>query len=45
LSADASIHLEAIKSPLRVMIVLDVVAECVEEFFVQTDFQNLVISA
>jgi len=45
LSADASIHLEAIKSPLRIIIVLDVGAEFVEEFFVQTDFQNLEVSA
>jgi hypothetical protein len=44
LLAYASVHLEAIKSPLRVMIVLDVVAECVEEFFVQTDFQYLEVS-
>jgi len=27
------------------MIVLDVGAECIEEFFVQTDFQNLAVSA
>ena len=45
LPVDASVHLEAIKSPLRVMIVLVVGAECIEEFFVQTDFQNLAVSA
>jgi hypothetical protein len=44
LSADASFNLEAI-TPLRVMTVLDVGAKRVEEFFVQTDFQNLVVSA
>jgi len=40
-STDASVNLEAIKYTLRVMVVSVVGTECVEEFFVQKDFQNL----